>query len=59
MPRKESMTIAEGNGPTPQCIMPGEITLEDFPRAVSEMWGEGFRELKEDLRSLDQLLASL
>ena len=40
MPRKENMTVPEGNGPTPQYVIPDEIILEDFRRAVSEMWGE-------------------
>ena len=59
MPRKESMVVPEGNGPIPQYVMPGEITLEDFRRAVSEMWGEILREYKEDLREIHQRLASL
>ena len=35
------------------------ISLEDFRRALSEMKAEILRELKEDLRSMDQRLASL
>ena len=52
------MAEPEGNGLIPRYVMSCGITLEDFRRAVSEMWGEVLRELKEHLRSLDQRLAS-
>ena len=59
MPQKESMTAPEGNGPIPQYAIPGGITLKDFRRALSEIRGEILGEFKEDLRSMDQRLASL
>ena len=59
MPQKESMTAPEGNGPIPQYAIPGKITLKDFRRALSEIRGEILGEFKEDLRSMDQRLASL
>ena len=59
MPRKESTPVSEGNGPIPQYVMPDEITLEDFQRALSEMRGKILREIKENLRRLDQRLADL
>ena len=59
MPRKESETVPEGDGPIPQYVIPGGITLEGFRRAVPEMWGKVLREYKKDLTSLDQRLAGL
>ena len=58
MPRKEGMVAPEGNGPTPQYVIPGGITLEDFRRALLQMRAE-IKEFKEDLRSMDQRLAGL
>ena len=58
MQRKKSKTVHEGNGPTPQDAYK-MITWEELLRAVSETWGEAFREYKEDLRRMDQLLTSL
>ena len=59
MPRKEIMAVPEGNGPIPQYVMPGGITLEDFRQALSEMRGNILIEFEEDLRSISQRLASL
>ena len=58
MLRKESKIVLEGNGPTPQdaYVM---ITWEELRRVLSETWGEAFGKYKEDLRSMDQRLASL
>ena len=58
MSRKESEAVPEGNCPTPQDA--GKmITWEDLRQVVSELWGEVLRKYKEDLRSIDQRLASL
>ena len=68
MPRKESKTVPEGNGPIPQdaYVMLGGNTLEDFRRVMSEVLDEVSEEhgLKtpeklKDLRRMDQRLASL
>ena len=58
MPRKESEAVPEGNGPTPQdaYVM---ITWEELRRVLSRTWGGAFEECKEDLRRMDQRLASL
>ena len=58
MLRKKSNTVAEGNGPTPQdaYVM---ITREELRRVLSESIGKAFGEFKEDLRRIDQRLASL
>ena len=54
MPRKESETGPEGNGPTPQDA--GKMfTWKKSRQAVSEMWGEVLREFKEDLIRLDSV----
>ena len=58
MLRKKSEAVSEGNGPTPQDA--GKmITWKEIRLAVSETWGKAFREHKEDLRRMDQRLASL
>ena len=58
MPRKESMTVPEGNGPTPQDA--GKmVTWEELRRVVKETWGEALKEIKEDLRSINQRVARL
>ena len=58
MSRKESEAVLEGNGPTPQDA--GKmVTWEEKRQAVSKMWGKALREYKENLRSMDQRLASL
>ena len=58
MPRKESKAVPDGNGPTPQDTYK-MITWKELRRVVSETWSEGFGEYKEDLRRMDQRLASL
>ena len=40
MPRKKSKAVPEGNGPIPQYVMLGGITLEDFRRVISQVWDE-------------------
>ena len=58
MLRKKSEAVPEGNDPTPQHA--GKmITWEELRQAVYERWGEAFGEFKEDLRRIDQRLASL
>ena len=57
MPRKESETVPEGNGPTPEDAYK-TVTWKELRRVVSETWGEAFREC-EYLRRMDQRLASL
>ena len=56
MPWKKSQVFLEGNDPI---FMLGGITLEDFRRALSEIRCKVLRELKRDLRSMDQRLAGL
>ena len=56
MPWKEIEVFPEGNGSIP---MIGEITLEDFRQALSEMRGKIVREFRKDLKSMDQRLAGL
>ena len=58
MLRKKSEAVSEGNGPTPQDASK-IITWEEIRQAVSETWGEAFREHKKDLRRMDERLASL
>ena len=58
VPRKESKAVPEGNGPTPQDAYE-MITWQKLRRVVSKTWGEAFREYKEDLKRMDQRLASL
>ena len=58
MPRKESKTVPEGNGPTPQNEFK-MITWTELRRVLSESMGKAFGEFKEDFRSIDQHLASL
>ena len=55
MLRKKSEAVPKGNGPNP---MLGGITLEELRRVMSETMGEAFEEIKEDLRRMDQRLAS-
>ena len=50
------MPVPEDNGPIP---MLDGIPLEDFRQTESEMWGKVLQEYKEDMRSLEQRLASL
>ena len=51
MLRKKNKAVPEGNGPAPQDahVM---ITWEDLRRVLSETWGEGFGEYKENLRRM-------
>ena len=58
MPRKESKVVPEGSGPTPQDAYT-TITWEELRRVLSESMGKSFGEFKEDLRCIDQHLASL
>ena len=58
VPRKESKAILEGNGPVPQYA--GKmVTWEELRRVVKEMSGEGLKEIKKDLRNMNQRLARL
>ena len=58
MPRKESEAVLEGNGPLPQDA--GKMaTWEESKRVVKETWGEALKEIKEDLLSMNQRVASL
>ena len=59
MPRKESMAVPEENGSIPLYVMPGEVTLDRLRQVMSDIRGELLREIKEDLRQLDQRLAGL
>ena len=57
MRRKKSKAVPEGNGLFP---MQGGTTLEELQQVImSETMGESFKEIKEDLRRVDQPLASL
>ena len=56
MLRKKSKAVPERNDYIP---MLGGITLEELRRVMSETMGEAFEEIKEDLRRMDQRLASL
>ena len=58
MLRKKIKAVPEGNGPTPQdaYVM---ITWEELRRVLSESTGKACGEFKEDLRSINQRLASL
>ena len=58
MPRKESEAVPKGNVPTPQDAYE-IITWKKFRQVLLETWGEAFGEYKEDLRRMDQRLASL
>ena len=53
MPRKESKAVPEGNDPTPQDAGKMVTWAELRPRAVSQTWGEAFREFKKDLKRMD------
>ena len=53
MSRKESVAVPGGNGPSPQ-----DAYEEEIQRVMSEM-GEALKEIKEDLRSIDQRLTRL
>ena len=58
MPRKESEAVPEGNGPIPQDA--GKmITWEELRRVVKETWGETLKEIKENLRSMEQCVPRL
>ena len=58
MPRKVSEAVPGGNDPTPQDA--GKmVTFKELQKAGSETWGEAFKEYKEDLRRMDQRLASV
>ena len=58
MPRKQSETVPEGNGPIPQDA--GEMIIwEELRRVVKETWDEALIEIKEDWRSMNQRLTSL
>ena len=56
MLRKKSKAVPEGNGPIP---MLGGITLEELRRVMSRTIGEDFEEIEEDLRRINQRVASL
>ena len=56
MLRKKSKATPEGNDPI---SMLGGITLEELRRVMSETMGKAFGEIKEDLRRINQRLASL
>ena len=58
MPQQESKAVPEGNGSTPQDAYK-IITWDKLRRVLSESMGKSFGEFKEDLRSIDQRLASL
>ena len=58
MLRKKIKAVPEGNGPNPQDASV-VITWEKLRRVLSESMGKAFGEFKEDLRSIDQRLASL
>ena len=58
MPRKESEAVPEGKGSIPQYLI-AEIAREDFLQIMSEAMGKAFKEIKKDLRSMNQRLASL
>ena len=58
MPRKESETVPEGNGPVPQDA-DKMVTWEELRKAVKETWGEALKEIKEDLRNMNQRVARL
>ena len=58
MPRKESEAVLEGNGLIPQDA--GKmVTWEGLRRVVKKMWGEALKEIKEDLRRMNQRVARL
>ena len=61
MLRKKSKAVPEGNGPIPQdsYVMLGGITLEELRRVMSKTMGKALEELKEDMRRVNQRLASL
>ena len=63
MLRKESEAVPEGNGPVPQQVGSGQPTLEDeYWRKIEELLkrlGEASKEIKEDLRSMNQCVARL
>ena len=57
MLRKKSKAVPEGNGPIP---LLGGITREGLLcRVMSETWGKTFQEITEDMRRINQRLASL
>ena len=58
MPRKESGAVPEGNGPISQDA--GKIiTWEELQRVVKEMGGGDLKEIRKDLKSMDQRLIRL
>ena len=58
MPWKESVAVPESNGSIPQHA--GKmITWEELRRVEKKMWGKALKEIKEDLRSMDQRLTGL
>ena len=58
MPRKKSEAVPKGNGPIAQDV--GKmVTWEELRRVVKETWGEALKEIKEDLRSMNQRVARL
>ena len=56
MPRKESEAVPEGIGLIP---MLDGITLKELRQVISKTKDEAFNEIKKDLRSMNQRLASL
>ena len=56
MLRKKSKTVPERIGSTP---MLDGTTLEELRRVTSETMGKAFGEIKEDLRRINQRIASL
>ena len=61
MLRKKSKAAPEGNGLISRdaYVMLGRITLEELRRVISESMGKAFGEFMEDLRRINQCLASL
>ena len=56
--RKKSKAVPEGNGPIPQDSYV-VITRGELRRVLSESMGETFGEFKENLKGIDQRVASL
>ena len=56
MLQKKSKVVPDGNGPV---LMLGGIALEELRRVMSETMDKAFGEIKDDLRRINQRLASL
>ena len=58
MLRKEIEAVPEGNGPIPQDT--GKmITWKELRRVVKETWGQTLKEIKKDVRSIEQRVTRL